>query len=40
LVHSLDVEKHLESCKACARAVENQRTLHCTIGRRRLCGNG
>jgi anti-sigma factor RsiW len=31
LVHSLDVEKHLESCKACARAVENQRTLRSAI---------
>ena len=27
LVNSLEIEKHLESCKSCARAVENQRAL-------------
>ena len=27
LVRSLEIEKHVEGCKACARAVENQRTL-------------
>ena len=27
VVHSLDIEKHLESCKTCARAVENRQGL-------------
>ena len=27
LVRSLEIERHLDGCKACARAVENQRTL-------------
>lgn len=27
LVHSLDVEKHLETCKSCARTVENHQVL-------------
>jgi anti-sigma factor RsiW len=31
LVHSLEIEKHLENCKPCARAVENQQTLRSAI---------
>jgi anti-sigma factor RsiW len=31
LVGSLEIEKHLESCRTCALAVENQRTLRSAI---------
>ncbi len=31
LVHSLDIEKHIEACPECRRAVENQRTLRAAI---------
>ncbi|HYL38326.1 MAG TPA: anti-sigma factor [Bryobacteraceae bacterium] len=31
LVHGLEVEKHLEICESCTRAVENQRTLRSAL---------
>jgi anti-sigma factor RsiW len=31
LIHSLEIEKHLDTCSACSRAVENQRALKSAI---------
>ncbi|MBZ5607086.1 MAG: anti-sigma factor [Acidobacteriia bacterium] len=36
LIHSLEIEKHIEACEACRRSVENQRTLRFAIERSSL----